>query len=138
MAFFQKLSDKAKTPVKGTTFSAGYDLFAPQDTFIEPNSRKIVPTDIAMSIPQNHFGLIAPRSSRAVNSVDTAGGIIDSDFRGNIGVILVNNSTSPLVIMQGEKLAQLLLIPIYQGALTEVDVLPTTERGDKGWGSTGK
>ena len=138
MALFRKLSDKAKTPTKGTTFSAGYDLFAPEDTFINANSRKIVPTDIAMSIPQNHFGLIAARSSRAVNSVDTGGGIIDSDFCGNIGVILVNNNPSPLFIKQGEKLAQLLLIPIYQGTLTEVDVLPPTERGDKGWGSTGK
>ena len=135
---FTKITENAKTPTRGSEFSAGFDLFAPQESIIEGNSRKVILTDISIEIPHNHFGLIATRSSMAINYIDVVGGIIDSDFRGNIGVILSNKNNSSFTITKGQKIAQILLIPIIAGSMREVDALTTTTRDRSGWGSTGK
>ena len=89
------LSDLAKVPTQGTNFSAGYDLYSAEETVVPRLGRKLIKTNVSMAIPMNHYGRIAPRSGLAFkNGIDVLAGVIDSDYRGDIGVILYNTDNN--------------------------------------------
>ena len=100
----------------------------------------MIPTGIAVAIPAGHAGLVAPRSGLAARSgvsVVNGPGIVDAGYRGEINVILINHGVSELVIERGDRIAQLVVVPIGLPELVEVDELPTSLRGEGGFGSSG-
>ncbi|XP_066456619.1 uncharacterized protein [Eleutherodactylus coqui] len=134
---YWKINPDAQAPYRATPAAAGLDLYALDTVVIAPGKVSTIPTGIGCKIPENHFGQIATRSSFALRSAVVLGGVIDADYQGEIKVIMINLGTDPLIIGKKERMAQLLLIPVY---LTQVEegVAPTelTVRGDKGFGST--
>jgi len=139
----KKLRDSATIPTKGSEYAAGYDLYACSDEDIytlNPHSVLKVPTGIAMAIPNGYFGAIFARSGiatkrglRPANCV----GVIDSDYRGEIIVALHNDTDEPQKFQNGERVAQLVIMPYLPVDFTVVDELDKTERGAGGFGSTG-
>ena len=135
--FVKRLTETARLPTRGTPGSAGLDLYADEDTRIEPWSWRKVSTGIAVAIPPPLAGLVWPRSGVAERlGVTTDAGVIDADYRGELKVLLVNLSDNPWDISPGMRIGQLLIQPVFPH-ITEVDELPDTERGASGFGSTG-
>eukprot|EP01091_Cochliopodium_minus_P008620 TRINITY_DN1984_c0_g3_i1.p1 TRINITY_DN1984_c0_g3~~TRINITY_DN1984_c0_g3_i1.p1 ORF type:complete len:149 (-),score=42.59 TRINITY_DN1984_c0_g3_i1:32-478(-) len=135
----KKLTEFAVIPVRGTKQAAGYDLVSAYDLRIEKQGKAIVKTDLAVAIPEGHYGRIAPRSSIAwKNHIDVGAGVIDCDYRGNVGVVLFNHSNEDFEIKRGDRIAQLILEKISTPEVVEVEDLDSTERGEGGFGSTGK
>jgi len=130
----------AKIPVKQTEFSAGFDLHSTLSEMLTPGERMLIPTSIEVAIPEGYVGLVKPRSGLANKyGIDTMAGVIDSDYRGQIHVILINHGTAIWKFEAGDRIAQLLVVPIHPAnKLPVVSELPETERGDSGFGSTGK
>lgn len=127
-----------------TSQAAGLDLMAavPADAPItlRPGSRALVPTGFAMALPPGYEAQVRPRSGLALKhgvTVLNAPGTIDADYRGEIGVILINTGSADFVVARGMRIAQLVVAPVRQALLVEVDRLGTTERGAGGFGSTG-
>ena len=141
---FTKLTEHAKRPVRGTIGSAGYDLFTVENKTIDPNGKALCKTGISIKIPEGFYGRIAPRSSMGWKKHCHVGaGVIDSDYRGPIGVVLYNlSSENTLSVMKGDKIAQLIITKIETPELIEVSNedfhLVETERGGGGFGSTGR
>lgn len=140
----KKLSENAIIPTYGTPFAAGADLYACIDkkTDIAPGETKMVGTGIAMEIPEGYVGLVFARSGLAckkglapANKV----GVIDSDYRGEIKVALHNHNISgdALSVESGERIAQISIVPYLKAEFEECDSLEDTDRGEKGFGSTG-
>ena len=101
----------------------------------------MVPTGLAVAIPEGHVGLVAPRSGLAVRhgiGVVNGPGVVDAGYRGEVHVLLINHSTVPFEFERGERIAQLVVVPVVEQEFEEVDVLPPTRRGDDGFGSTGR
>lgn len=121
--------------------AAGLDLHNNGDDItIPPSAWATVQTKLAVEIPRGHFGMIVPRSglgNRGVGLVNTVG-IIDSDYRGEIGIKLVNTSVDPIEIQKGDRVAQMVIVPYARVEIEEVDELSETERGHNGFGSTGR
>lgn len=149
----KRLSLDAIMPKKAGKNEAGIDLFAVNDVFIETGDVAKVKTDIALEIPEGYFGLIRDRSSMGSKGIMVTGGVIDSTYRGEIAVCLANISgnthfdidgiTMVLAketyhVKKGDKIAQLLILPVPQVDIIEVDEISNTERNDKGFGSTGR
>ena len=134
----KKLSKDAMLPTRASEGAAGYDLFSAEDCTIHAGMRRIVKTDLSVAIPKNHYGRIAPRSGLSwKKSIDIGAGVIDFDYRGPVGMLLVNNSTEHFDVKKGDRVAQLLLERVSVPEVLEVDDLDDTERGQKGFGSTG-
>ncbi len=126
-------------PTKGTAGAAGYDLYASHNIEIPPGQRRVVDTGIEMEIPAGVVGMIKSRSGLAANSsIDVAAGVIDSDYRGSVGVLLCNTGHNWKPIKCGDRIAQILFLLCHPGDLVEVDRLSATERGEGGFGSTDK
>ena len=132
-------------PSYETTGSAGMDVRAAvlEDAplTLEPGARELVPTGITMAIPHGYEVQVRPRSGLAVKHGITClntPGTIDSDYRGEVKVILINLGTEPFVIQRGERIAQLIVAPVTQGLFEIVDSLDETARGTGGFGSTGR
>lgn len=121
---------------------AGLDLIAAEAVTLQPGERAAVPTGIAVAIPDGYAGFVHARSGRALKeglALANAPGLIDSGYRGEIKVIVVNlDPRSPIDIRRGDKIAQLVVQPVAKAELTEVAELPSSERGDGGFGSTGR
>jgi dUTP pyrophosphatase len=134
---YKKLDDNVQSLTKNNG-NAGFDLRSNIDTTINPGDRKIIPTGIVLSMTDEVFGKIESRSGLAIkNYISTEGGVIDSNYRGEVGVILSNSSpTEVFTIKQGDRIAQLVFINIVND-ITEVTFLDETERGDNGFGSSG-
>ncbi len=135
------LNDNAKVPKKGTEYSAGYDLYSVSDTEIKSGETKLVSTGIAAEIPNGYFGGVFARSGLAVKEglrPANCVAVIDSDYRGEIKVPLYNDSKEDRVITEGERIAQLIIIPFLSVQFNEVETLSKTKRGEGGFGSTGK
>lgn len=139
----KRLTDSAKLPDRGSALAAGYDLFADvtEDVIIEPHETKMIGTGLAMEIPVGYFGGIFARSGlsakeglRPANCV----GVVDSDYRGEIKVALHNDGEVARVVTSAEKIAQLVVVPFLSVSFNEVDKLTDTDRGEGGFGSTGK
>ncbi len=134
------LSKDAGVPEKAYFGDAGFDLFAPEQVIIAPFTRKRIGLQIAIEFMPHYMGLIQEKSGLAnLTGVFTIGNIIDSGYRGEIHVIIVNNSSNKVVIKQGQKIAQLVLVSCYTGAVVKVvDALSNSERSTGGFGSTGE
>lgn len=117
---------------------AGMDLRAADYACIEPGHRCAIRTGVSIAIPEGYVGLIWPRSGLAANhGIDTLAGVIDSSYRGEVGVVLVNHGSLPFEIEPGDRIAQLLIQPVVRAELVPVERLGSTERGAGGFGSTG-
>jgi dUTP pyrophosphatase len=120
---------------------AGMDLYAAADVTLQPFERALVPTGIAVAIPEGYAGFVQPRSGLAIKrglSLVNTPGLIDSHYRGEIKVIAINlDATLPIHIERGEKVAQFVIQAVEKALLEEVDQLDVTVRGEGGFGSTG-
>lgn len=136
----QLLTNSAVLPQRAHKDDAGMDLFSSESISLSPGETKVVKTGIAMSIPKGHVGMIADRSSMGKKGIKVAGGIVDSGYRGEIGVILINLSCEQQDFAVGSKIAQMLIIPISTPKPVFVGVFSEekTDRGEGGFGSTGK
>jgi dUTP pyrophosphatase len=142
------LSANARVPSKGSAFAAGYDLYSAEDTILQSGERRVVNTDIAVALPTGTYGRVAPRSGlsllkdeegRVVGGLDIAAGVIDSDYRGPVGVIMVNNSSLPHKVGRGDRIAQLIVEQLGNVAAVQVVTgLKGSGRGLGGYGSTGR
>lgn len=140
---FKKLDDRAIMPTYATSSSAGADLYALSDgdIVIESGKTVLVHTGIAMAIPEGFVGLVFARSGLATKrglAPANKVGVIDSDYRGEIMVPIYNQSDKDAVIESGERIAQLALIPYLTADFEETDILDETDRGESGFGSTGR
>jgi dUTP pyrophosphatase len=127
-------------PAYATSGAAGMDVVSAEDVTLAPAARHAVATGLSMAIPAGYEIQVRPRSGLALKhgiSVPNTPGTIDSDYRGELKVILINLGTEPFVIARGDRVAQLVLAPVVQAAWDEVDELDATERGEGGFGSTG-
>lgn len=139
----KKMKDKAILPTYGSAEAAGADLYACLDIpiSIEPGHSAFIPTGLAMEIPKGCAGLIYARSGLAckrglapANKV----GVVDSDYRGEFMIVLYNHGSEVQTIEHGERIAQLVVTPVFTPGFTEVDELSDTDRAAGGFGSTGK
>jgi len=134
----QRLSVYALPLVKSSTEAAGYDLPSAYDYYIQPNEWRLIKTDISILLPPNTYGRIAPRSGLALtNGIDVLAGVIDQDFTGGIGVILINHGNNTFKVKREDRVAQLICERISQPAIIEVKAIRRTSRGANGFGSTG-
>ena len=132
-----KVVNKGRQPLPqyATPQSAGMDLRANLDEPItlQPMERRLIPTGLYIALPEGYEAQVRPRSGLALN----APGTIDADYRGEVGVLLVNLSQEPFVVNDGERIAQMVIARHEQGEFVEVEVLDETERGEGGYGHTG-
>ncbi|MCR9179102.1 MAG: dUTP diphosphatase [Erythrobacteraceae bacterium] len=127
-------------PAYATSGAAGMDVVSAEDVVIAPGARHAVATGLALAIPQGYEIQVRPRSGLALKhgiTVPNTPGTIDSDYRGELKVILINHGTEPFTIARGDRVAQLVLAPVVQAAWDEVAELDVTDRGAGGFGSTG-
>lgn len=139
----KRLNSNAKLPTYGSEEAAGADLYAClEDTVvIQPGEAAWIPTGISLEVPKGCAGLIYARSSMGIKrglAPANKVGVIDSDYRGEIKVVLLNHSKEPQTIENGERIAQFVITPILTPAYLEVEALSDTQRGVGGFGSTGK
>ena len=139
----KKLHPNAKLPTYGSAEAAGADLYAclEEAVTIQPGEIFWVPTGIALEVPKGCAGLVYARSSMgAKRGLAPANkvGVVDSDYRGEIRVVLLNHSKQPQLLEPGERVAQFVITPVLQPAYEEVEDLTETNRGTGGFGSTGK
>jgi dUTP pyrophosphatase len=138
---FKKLDPRAVTPKFQTAGAAAVDLHALERVWIGPGCRELVKTGLAFEIPSYFVGLVCSRSGLALKqgvTVINAPGVVDADYRGDVGVALINDSGNPFIVEPGDRIAQFMIVPIAPVAgFREVDELSSTERGAGGFGSTG-
>jgi len=137
----KRLDGHLALPTYAHAGDAGLDLRSAVDVVVAPGERALVPTGIAIAVPEGHAGFVLPRSGSALNrglGLANAPGLIDSAYRGEVKVIVLNlGRIEPLVIARGEKIAQLVIQRVEHCVLVEVDQLGDTARGEGGFGSTG-
>jgi len=129
-------------PAYETAAAAGMDLPAAveEDLIVEPGARALVPTGLAIALPEGYEAQIRPRSGLAARdgvTVLNTPGTVDPDYRGEVEVILINLGDAPFTITRGMRIAQMVIAPVTQAKMVETDTLPETERGAGGFGSTG-
>jgi dUTP pyrophosphatase len=127
-------------PAYATAGAAGMDVVAAEDVTIAPGARHAVATGLALAIPAGFEIQVRPRSGLALKhgvTVPNTPGTIDSDYRGELKVILINHGHAPFDVRRGDRVAQLVLAPVVQAAWVEVETLDATARGEGGFGSTG-
>lgn len=138
----QRLDPAAVLPTRAHADDAGLDLHALEDATLAPRARASVRTGIAVEIPTGHAGLVLPRSGLAARhgiALVNAPGLIDVGYRGEISVLLLNTDPGEtFAVAAGERIAQLLLVRAEAPRLVEVDALPASERGERGFGSSGR
>ena len=134
----KRLSPNAILPKRGSPLAAGYDLSAAHETVVPKRGKALVKTDLAIACPENTYGRIAPRSGLAWKKfIDVGAGVIDADYRGNVGVLLFNHSEEDFKVEKGDRVAQLILEQICMVPVMECEELEDTVRGEGGYGSTG-
>jgi len=137
----KRLDPDLPLPTSQNPGDAGLDLFSTVEATLMPGERAIVPTGIAVAIPRGCAGFVQPRSGLAWKfglTVLNTPGLIDSSYRGEVRVILINlDRKEPVKIARGDRIAQLVILRVQEVLLQEVDQLPTSERGSGGFGSTG-
>jgi len=140
---FFKMSQFAISPLRATPWSAGLDLFSAYDYVIPARGQQLCKTDIQIELPLNCYGRIAPRSGLALKSIDVGAGVIDSDYKKDVGVLLYNFSDVDYEVSRGDRIAQLICEKCVIPKVVEVyDILETLYKhdgfGHDGFGSTGK
>jgi dUTP pyrophosphatase len=138
----QRLAATATMPTRATAGDAGLDLYASESTRLEPGARASVGTGIAVEIPEGHAGLVLPRSGWAAKhgiALVNAPGLIDAGYRGEVRVLLLNTDRDEAFeISEGDRIAQLLIMPFAAVNAVEAETLAESERGGGGFGSTGR
>ena len=136
----QKLRDDAVVPARAYAGDAGLDLAACERVELGPGERALVGTGLAVAIPDGHAGFVQPRSGLAAKhgiTIVNTPGLVDSGYRGELKVILLNtDAREPFVVEPGMRIAQLVVLPVPEVVPVEVDALPASERGEKGFGSS--
>jgi dUTP pyrophosphatase len=154
----KKLNENATIPTRAKESDAGYDLYASTACVIDPMSRVVVSTSIALEIPPGYYGRIAPRSGLSIKGIDVLGGVVDSGYRSEIGVILINlnlndpvsknsksfnertlmfGSRNRFFVEKGDRIAQIIIEKCHDVEFEDADFLTASERGDGGYGSSG-
>ncbi|MFH1275845.1 MAG: dUTP diphosphatase [Candidatus Woesearchaeota archaeon] len=135
----KRIDSEAILPKYACENDAGMDFFSTETILLQPNERKLISTGISMAIPLGYVGLIWDKSGIAnKHGIKTMAGVIDSGYRGEVKILLHNLSTESFLIEKGHKIAQMLIQPITQKEIVEVEELDLdTERGEGGFGSTG-
>jgi dUTP pyrophosphatase len=132
-----KLSENAITPTRGSDQAAGLDLYSASTIEIAPKQKALVSTGLAIECPYGTYGRIAPRSGLAVKYfIDVGAGVIDSDYRGDVEVLLFNLGNKPFKVQRGDRIAQLIIERIMLPEIEIVDVLCESKRGENGFGSS--
>ena len=135
---FKKLDPRALLPGRGSTQAAGLDICSIEDVTIGPKQRALVKTGLSVAIPEGYYGRLAPRSGLALRSgLDVLSGVIDADYRGEIGCILFNSGDEPIHLPAQAKICQMIIEKIIMPTAMWVDDLSETRRGGDGFGSTG-
>ena len=135
---FKQLDARAVLPVRGSALAAGLDVCCIEDVRIEAKQRAIARTGLAVAIPPGFYGRVAPRSGLAAkNGLDVLAGVIDSDYRGEIGCVLYNTGDEPINLAAGSKICQLIIEQIITPEAAWATDLEETTRGAGGFGSTG-
>jgi dUTP pyrophosphatase len=134
-----KFSGTHDSPRKGSPMAAGNDITSDKDYTIEPGKDTVISTGLQVALPNGWYGKIEGRSGLAFkNRVFCFGGVIDSDYRGEIKVLLCNGGTETVYIKKGDRIAQLIIQPHWNGIWDKVDELPQSVRGSNGFGSSGQ
>ena len=134
----KKLTEFGYIPSRSTDSSVGFDLYSAYDYIIKPGEQRLCKTDIAICLPEGCYGRIASRSGiSSKNNVHVGAGVIDPDYRGNVGILLFNLGKEPFVITNGDRIAQLICEKVLIPSVEEVNELELTSRNDKGFGSSG-
>ena len=138
----KRITTTARIPTKAHSGDAGWDLYADneQDIHIEFGKRAMVPTSVALQIPEGYYGRIADRSGLASKcGIHTLGGVVDSTYTGELKVILANlGCDEGFIVKRGDRIAQIVVTKIFEGDITEADNLNETDRGENGFGSSGQ
>ncbi len=135
---FKKLDSKATLPTRGSSSAAGLDIYCVEEITIGPGERYLAKTGLAVAIPERHYGRLAPRSGLAMKQgLDVLSGVIDSDYRGEIGCLLYNTSDETIYLPANSKICQLIIEKIEMPTAVWADELTDTARGSGGFGSTG-
>ncbi len=135
------LSANASLPSYATSGAAGLDLRCADDFTLSPMERKLIDTGVSIAIPEGYEGQVRPRSGLAIRhgiSMVNSPGTIDSDYRGELRLILINFGSEAVQFSKGDRIGQLVLCPVARAQLKVVDELDGTQRGEGGFGSTGK
>lgn len=136
------LDEHAIMPTKAHKEDAGYDLYLPENIrliIIPPFGDKVIDTGVHFEIPSGYVGFVKAKSGLSVKSnIEHGAGVIDSGYTGSVSVHLYNHGNEPYAFLGGEKLAQIVFIPVPETELVEVSSLEDTERGSNGFGSSGK
>lgn len=135
----KKLTSDAIIPTRGREADAGWDLYSLNKVTVTGNSVKLIATGIALEIPPGHFGLLKPRSGFAVNNqANVTAGVIDSEYRGEVRIAVLNSTQGPIKIEPRDRIAQLVVLKIPKTEMVEVQELGESDRGEKGFGSSGE
>jgi dUTP pyrophosphatase len=136
----KRLDPSVPLPAYARDGDAGLDLCTAEAVTLAPGARALVPTGVAVAIPSGYAGLVLPRSGLALRhgvTVLNAPGLIDAGYRGEVKVLLINHDREPASFARGERIAQLVIQPVARAQLDVVDHLPSSQRGEGGFGSTG-
>ena len=137
----RRLHDDLPLPAYAHPGDAGADLVAAVDVELAPGERAVVPTGVAIALPEGYAAFVHPRSGLAAKhgvTVLNSPGTIDADYRGEISVILINHGDAPFMIRRGERIAQMVIAPVVRAELAVAASLSATDRGSGGFGSTGR
>ena len=138
----KRLHEDARLPQFAHVTDAGADLYSIEDKVLQPGERALIGTGIALAIPEGYGAFVHPRSGLAVKhgiSMVNTPGTIDAGYRGELKIILINHDTKdPFTVAKGDRIAQLVIQKVEHPAFVEADELPTADRGEKGFGSTGR
>jgi len=137
-----KKNHPVSLPQYMTEGSSGMDLFAclEKEVTLEPGERRLIPTGISVAIPERYEGQIRPRSGLAIQkgiSIANGPGTVDADYRGEVGVVLINLGKEPFTVRDGDRIAQMVISQVFRVTLEEVEELPPTRRQGGGFGHTG-
>ena len=130
--------EDAQPPTRGSNEAAGYDLYSHESETVVPKQIKLIDTGISIKVPEGTYGRIAPRSSVSKKGILINAGVIDRDYRGPVKVMVHNLSNNDYIIKKNDRIAQLILEQIKTPPVELVEELDNTDRGEGGFGSTGK
>ena len=137
----RKLRPSAVLPSRAYDGDAGLDLPSAEAVVLAPGERAVVGTGLAVAVPEGHAGFVQPRSGLAAKhgiTIVNAPGLVDSGYRGEVKVVLLNTGDEPFEVEPGMRIAQFVVLPVAAVELVEVAELPDTERGERGYGSSGR
>jgi len=134
----KRLVQDATLPTRGSSGAVGYDLYSVDEVVVSPSQRALVGTGVAVILPMNVYGRVAPRSGLAVkHGIQVGAGVVDPDYRGEIKVVLFNQGDRDFEVKKGDRIAQLVLERCETPDVREIESLDETDRGSGGFGSTG-